>query len=80
MKVMAIDPDTVLLQEDYDPERLAEAVINRHYTALHYLAYSILGDADEADDAVQESIIRALARIESYQPGSNMRSVLIPCG
>ena len=76
MKVMAIDPDTLLLQEDYDPERLAEAIIDRHYASLHYLAYSILGDADAADDAVQETIIRALGQIERYRPGSNMKAWL----
>lgn len=43
---------------------------------MHYLAYSVLGDADEADDAVQETIIRALGRIERYQPGSNMKAWL----
>ena len=73
---MAVDPDKLLLQEDYDPERLAESIIDRHYASLHYLAYSILGDADEADDAVQETIIRALGQIERYQPGSNMKAWL----
>lgn len=76
MKVMTIDPDAILLQEDYDSEWLAEAIVERHYAALHYLAYSILGDAAEADDAVQEAIIRALGRIERYQPGSNMKAWL----
>jgi RNA polymerase sigma-70 factor (ECF subfamily) len=76
MKVMTIDPDALLLQEDYDPEQLAEAIVERHYAALHYLAYSILGNADEADDAVQEGIIRALGRIERYRPGSNLKAWL----
>ena len=51
MKAMTVDPDTILLQDRYEPVRLAEAIIDRHHTTLHYLAYSILGDADEADDA-----------------------------
>jgi len=76
MKAMTVDPDTILLQDRYEPEGLAEAIVDRHYASLHYLSYSILGDADEADDAVQETIIRALGRIEHYQPGSNMKAWL----
>jgi RNA polymerase sigma-70 factor (ECF subfamily) len=76
MKAMTIDPDTILLQDRYDPEGLAEAIVDRHFRSLHYLAYSILGDADSADDAVQESIIRALGQIDRYQVGSNMKAWL----
>lgn len=76
MNVIAPDPDAILVQDNYDPSYLAEAILDRYYTALHYLAYSILGDADEADDAVQEGLIRALARIDQYSPGSNMRAWL----
>jgi RNA polymerase sigma-70 factor (ECF subfamily) len=51
-------------------------MLDRHYAALHYLAYSILGDADEADDAVQEALISALASVERYRPGGNMKAWL----
>jgi RNA polymerase sigma-70 factor, ECF subfamily len=40
---------------------LAEALVNQQYPYLYRLAFSILGDADEADDAVQETILKALA-------------------
>ena len=62
MKALSIDPDTILLQDPYDLEGLAGAIVDRHFPSLHYLAYSILGDADEADEAVQESVIRACSR------------------
>jgi RNA polymerase sigma-70 factor (ECF subfamily) len=76
MNVIVTDPDAILVQDNYDPGRLAEAMLDRYYAALHYLAYSILGDADEADDAVQEGLIRALAKIDGYRPGSNMKAWL----
>ena len=76
MNVIVTDPDAILVQDNYDPGHLAEAMLGRYYAALHYLAYSILGDADEADDAVQEGLIRALARIDGYRPGSNMKAWL----
>ena len=70
------DPDTILRQDVVDREQLAMCILDRYYAVLHYLAYSILGDADAADDAVQETIIRALDRIDSYQIGSNMKAWL----
>jgi len=80
MKMMVADPDSFLLQETIDHERLAEAILDRHYAALHFLAYSILGDVDEADDAVQEAIIRALERLDQYKSGSNMKAWLSSIG
>jgi RNA polymerase sigma-70 factor (ECF subfamily) len=76
MSVTVSDPNEILLQKDYDRSLLAEAILDRHYAALHYLAYSILGDADESDDIVQESILEALAKIDRYRPGSNMKAWL----
>jgi RNA polymerase sigma-70 factor (ECF subfamily) len=76
MNVIVTDPDAILVQENYDLGHLAEAMLDRYYANLHYLAYSILGDADEADDAVQEGLIRALGRIDRYRPGSNMKAWL----
>lgn len=71
-----IDPNEILLQESYDPSLLAEAILERHYAGLHFLAYSILGDADEADDVVQDALIRALGKIDRYTPGSSMKAWL----
>lgn len=73
---MVKDPDTILSQGVIDRESLAVAMLEQYYASLHFLAYSILSDPDLADDAVQEAIIRALDRIESYQVGSNMHAWL----
>lgn len=74
--MMSTDPDTILLQDTYDLEQVAEAMIDRYYVTLHYLAYSILGDVDEADDAVQRALLRFLGRIDDYRPGNNMKAWL----
>ena len=63
------DPDTILRQDVVDREQLAMCMLDRYYAALHFLAYSILGDPASADDAVQESIIRALKQIDRYEIG-----------
>ena len=76
MDSLVTEPDAILLQDSYDLDRLAESMLHTHYARLHFLAYSILGDADEADEAVQEALIRALANIDRYRPGSNMKAWL----
>src|SRR6202162_5905654 len=39
---------------------------------LRAFAISLSGNVDRADDLVQETILRALANIDSFQPGTNM--------
>ncbi|HWP26334.1 MAG TPA: sigma-70 family RNA polymerase sigma factor [Xanthobacteraceae bacterium] len=44
---------------------------------LRAFAVSLCGNVDHADDLVQETLIRALANIESFEPGTNMSAWLI---
>ena len=39
---------------------------------LRAFAISLCGDVDRADDLVQETLLRAMANIGSFQPGTNM--------
>src|SRR6185312_12257195 len=39
---------------------------------LRAFAISLSGNADRADDLVQETLLRATANIDSFQPGTNM--------
>src|SRR6201990_2258970 len=41
-------------------------------TSLRAFAISLCGNVDRADDLVQETLLRALANIDSFEPGSNM--------
>ncbi|MCL2713436.1 MAG: sigma-70 family RNA polymerase sigma factor [Alphaproteobacteria bacterium] len=43
---------------------------------LRAFAISLSGSTDRADDLVQETLLRALANLESFQPGTNMHSWL----
>src|ERR687888_1345590 len=43
---------------------------------LRAFAISLCGNVDRADDLVQETILRALANIDSFQPGTNMAAWL----
>jgi RNA polymerase sigma-70 factor, ECF subfamily len=39
---------------------------------LRAFAISLSGNADNADDLVQETLVRALAHIDSFEPGTNL--------
>src|SRR5688500_15128780 len=40
--------------------------------SLRAFAISLSGNVDRADDLVQETLLRAMANIDSFQPGTNM--------
>src|SRR6202008_2082362 len=44
--------------------------------SLRAFAISLSGNVDRADDLVQETLLRALANIHSFQPGTNMSAWL----
>src|SRR5688500_2622711 len=44
--------------------------------SLRAFAISLSGNVDRADDLVQETLLRALANIESFQPGTNLQAWL----
>ncbi len=44
--------------------------------SLRAFAISLAGNVDRADDLVQETLLRALANIDSFQPGTNMSAWL----
>jgi len=44
--------------------------------SLRAFAISLSGNVDRADDLVQETLLRAMANIESFQPGTNMSAWL----
>src|SRR6201994_1513770 len=44
--------------------------------SLRAFAISLSGNVDRADDLVQETLLRALANIHSFEPGTNMPALL----
>src|SRR6476619_5858403 len=52
-------------------ESVRDAVLTA-VPSLRAFAISLCGNVDRADDLVQETLLRALANIDSFEPGSNM--------
>lgn len=54
---------------------IRQSVLNA-VPSLRAFAISLCGNVDRADDLVQETMLRALANIHSFQPGTNMSAWL----
>ena len=52
-------------------------LVERYQPPVYNLAYRMLGDAPEAEDAAQETFLRAYRRLGSYQPGRKFASWLL---
>lgn len=47
-----------------------EALVHAHQNAVYRLAYALLGDPAEADDAAQEALLAALRSLDTYRGDS----------
>ena len=56
-------------------EQVRKAVLGA-VPSLRAFAISLCGNVDRADDLVQETMFRAIANIDSFQPGTNMSAWL----
>lgn len=54
--------------------RAFEALVSRHYRALHRFAWRVSGDAAEAEDVAQEALIRIARGLDGFEGRSAFRS------
>lgn len=53
-----------------------EKLVTRHQVRLHRLCHRLLGDAGEAEDAVQETFLRLFRRGSRYEPQGQLFTLL----
>ena len=66
------------LLEQYKPHDtvVIEALVSNYRTGIYRLAYAMLQDGDEADEALQQTLLKAAASLDRYRPGTHFRSWL----
>ena len=62
------DDQLVTLVQEGDQAAFA-ILVERHQRMVYTLAYRMLGSAADAEDAAQETFVRAYTRLATYQPG-----------
>lgn len=76
----AVEPtkDSALIQRAQAGDTRAwEALVGRHQSAVFRLAYLILRDGDEAEDAAQDAMIRAYRYLKRVDPAQGIRPWLL---
>src|SRR5687767_3604950 len=53
------------------------AMVRDHWDAVYRLAQSLTNHAHDAEDLAQETFLRAAGKIDSFRPGTNLRSWLL---
>jgi len=52
-------------------------IVRDHWTPVYRFVFCALGNAHDAEDLTQETFLRAWDRIETFRPGTNLRSWLL---
>jgi RNA polymerase sigma factor (sigma-70 family) len=52
-------------------------VVNEHWTPVYRMLYVLTGNTHDTEDLTQETFLRALDRLDSFQPGTRMRAWLL---
>jgi RNA polymerase sigma-70 factor (ECF subfamily) len=66
------ESDLIQAAKDGDGSAFAE-LVRPHYRAAFRMAYGLLHDVDEAEDAVQEAAFKAWRRLGNLREGSGLR-------
>jgi RNA polymerase sigma-70 factor, ECF subfamily len=70
------DIDDLLRRANPDQDLIVRLLVDGYQAPLYQLAVSILKDADEAHDAVQETFITVILNLDKYQVGTNFKAWL----
>jgi RNA polymerase sigma factor (sigma-70 family) len=74
MAITRDDVEDLLRSRPADDAQVFKAMVAAYRTPLYRLALSVLNDADEAEDAVQDTFVRAARALDRYQVGTNFKA------
>jgi RNA polymerase sigma factor (sigma-70 family) len=74
MAIIRDDVEDLLRSRPADDAQVFKAMVAAYRTPLYRLALSVLNDAEEAEDAVQDTFVRAARRLDRYQVGTNFKA------
>jgi RNA polymerase sigma-70 factor, ECF subfamily len=74
------DVDNLLTSRAADDPIIIETMVRDYRAPIYRLALSILRDANDAEDAVQDTFVRASLALNRYQVGTNFKSWLYTIG
>jgi RNA polymerase sigma-70 factor (ECF subfamily) len=63
--VPEVDPEKIILAQKGDTEAFTQ-LVDAHQVAVYNLCYRMLGDPYEAEDAAQETFLRAYKAMKTY--------------
>jgi len=66
----------MVMATERDNQQILKRELLPEISALYNFAYHLTGDRTEAEDLVQETYLRAIKAIDSYQQGSNPKAWL----
>jgi RNA polymerase sigma-70 factor (ECF subfamily) len=70
------DADLVARAQDGDTGAF-ESLVKRHMRAAHAVAFGVLAERADADDAVQDGFLSALQHLDSCSPAEKFRAWLL---
>jgi RNA polymerase sigma-70 factor (ECF subfamily) len=70
------DADLVARAQDGDASAF-ESLVKRHIRAAHVVAFAVLGESADADDAVQDGFLSAMQHLDSCSPAEKFRAWLL---
>jgi RNA polymerase sigma-70 factor (ECF subfamily) len=73
----ALDDDVLVMRAVAGDTDAFAVLVERYRRQVYALALRRLGDATEADDAAQETFVRAYVHLASYRPGTRFASWLL---
>jgi RNA polymerase sigma-70 factor (ECF subfamily) len=75
---LSVEPDRLLVQEALSGDQAAFGeLVQLHQHAVYNLAYRMLGERGEAEDAAQETFVRAYSHLDRYDAERPFRTWLL---